>query len=323
MTTTPLRRRAIVLGASLLSASLLLSACSDGSDPTASESAADTTRTVEAGNGTVEVPADPQRIVTIGNASVVFTELGGEPLGVTTYTLGETTAEQQALFDAATNVGPSGGEVDLEKVAGLKPDLILAWMPQDDWDQVGDQLKTIAPAVFTGFDWDRLDVVEVIAEATNLSDELTAQKTAYEERVAEIKQTHSEAIENFSFAGVSRGSWMDTGMFKFGLADDLCTTIATDEVGLDIPAPSRDYKRSFEQLGELADYDAILYPVDFNGDVLESFVPVTETSAWQALPAVQSGNTIGVTCTSHGAYTSLSHYVEQLDQGLATLSKSE
>ncbi len=41
------------------------------------------TRSVKADNGTIEVPADPQRVATIGNTSLPFIDLGGKPVGVT------------------------------------------------------------------------------------------------------------------------------------------------------------------------------------------------------------------------------------------------
>src|SRR5690606_41695521 len=64
------------LFAGLLSVSLVLTA--------AAAASAQETRTVEADNGTIEVPAAPQRVAAIGNASLPFIDLGGVPVGVTT-----------------------------------------------------------------------------------------------------------------------------------------------------------------------------------------------------------------------------------------------
>ncbi|MFP5022494.1 ABC transporter substrate-binding protein [Pseudonocardia phyllosphaerae] len=318
MTTTRLRRRSVAVATALLSATLALTGCSSTSDAPAPPTGR--THAVEADNGTVTVPDDPKRIVTLGNAGVVYTELGGEPVGTTEYKFDPITQAQHDLLGRAEDLGPSGGEADLEKVAGLKPDVILVWMPKDDWNRIGDELQSIAPTVFVGFDRDRFSVMQVLADAANRTDQLKAQKSDYEKRITHIKETYSKTIKETSFVGATRGSWNAPGIYKFGLVSDLCTTIARDEIGLDIPKPTTDYKRSFEQIGELAGYDAILYPVDFNGAVLDSFVPVTQTNAWRALPAVRSGHTLGVTCTSHGSYASLSHFLDQLDRALATLS---
>lgn len=70
------------MAAALLSVSLVLTACGgSGGD---SAGAGGQTRKVEADNGTVEVPADPQRVAVLGNAVLPYLDLGGKPVGVTT-----------------------------------------------------------------------------------------------------------------------------------------------------------------------------------------------------------------------------------------------
>ena len=105
MSNTPLRRRGAALAAALLSASLVLTACGGDGDDTGDKAAgtrsdkAAETRSVKADNGTIEVPADPQRVVTIGNTNLPFIDLGGKPVGVTEASdseLGVLPEEQQA-----------------------------------------------------------------------------------------------------------------------------------------------------------------------------------------------------------------------------------
>lgn len=327
MTNTSARRRAAILGTAFLSASLLLSACSGGSTPASSEGAASTTRTVEADNGTIEVPGDPQRVVTIGSATTPFIDLGGEPVGATElsgFLLDKLSTEQQAAYEGATVIGTSAGEVDLEKIASLEPDLILMVLSQENYDQVGDELEAIAPTVFYSLATDGEVSSAGLAEATNNEDTYEQQKEEFNEKVASIKETYSDIIESTAFINLNRWAASETGMFA--VDNTGCAEIAVSELGIELPTLTDDapYEtRSFEQLSDLSQYDVILYPVDREGEVQSDFEPVVETNTWQALPTVQSDQALGVFCASNSSYGFLAQYLDSLEVGLATLATKE
>jgi iron complex transport system substrate-binding protein len=321
MTMNPLRRRGVALAAAVLSATLVLAAC--GSDDDDSGDAAGDTRTVEADNGTIEVPADPQRVAAIGNSSLPFIDLGGEPVGVTEIAASELSLlpeEQGAIFEAATNLGPSGGEVDLERLASLEPDLIVAQMPSSDFEPIQEQLEAIAPTVFYGLDADWETLADGLAEAGNTTDALSAQRAEFTERITEIQETYSEIIADTSFVALER--WEVSPPGTFAITSIGCVEIAKDEVGLDLPDlgdGNTTEDRSFEQIGELSEYDVILYPVDAEGQATAPFAPVVETNSWQALPAVSSGHALGVFCPGNNSYGAVLRYLDSLDGALATL----
>jgi iron complex transport system substrate-binding protein len=323
MTMTPLRRRGAALAAALLSAALVLTACGSGSDSDGTGGPVGETRTVEADNGTIEVPADPQRVAAIGNTSLPFIDLGGEPVGVTEISaseLGLIPEEQKATFEAATNLGTSGGEVDLEKLASLKPDLILAQMPATDFEPIEEQLESIAPTVFFGLDADWKTLADGLAEAGNTTDALSGQKAEFDAQVAKIQETYREIIDDTSFVTLDRWTSSDPG--TFAITHIGCDEIAKDEVGLDLPDSadgSVTETQSFEQIGDLSKYDVILYPVDAEGQATEPFAPVVETNSWKALAAVNSGHALGVFCPGNNSYGSVLRYLDSLDRALATL----
>jgi iron complex transport system substrate-binding protein len=309
----------------LLSTALVLTACGSASDDPVSTAAE--TRTVAADNGTIEVPVDPQRVAAIGNASLPFIDLGGEPVGVTEIAasrLNLLPAEQKATFEAATNLGPSGGEVDLEMLASLKPDLILANFPDSDFEQIQEQLESIAPTVFFGLDADWKTLADGFAAAGNTTDALDVQKAEFAEHVAKIQETYRGIIDGTSFVALDRYVSSDPGTFVVtGIG---CVEIAKDEVGLNLADwvdGDTTEDRSFEQIGELSTYDVILYPVDAAGQATEPFAPVVETNAWKALPAVNSGHALGVFCPGNNSYGSVLQYLDSLDRALATLSTKE
>ncbi|WP_405061188.1 ABC transporter substrate-binding protein [Kribbella sp. NBC_01505] len=325
MSTTPLSRRGAALTAAVLSLALVLTACGGGDDKaggTTGDKAA-ATRTVKAGNGDIAVPTNPQRVVTIGNTDLPFIDMGGKPVGVTGVADSELNLlpeDQRATFKNATNLGD---EVDLEKVAGLKPDLILVQIPDAEFKKMEKQLATIAPTAFWGLDTEWKALAEGLAEAGNVKDSLTRQKADFEGSVAKLKQTYADLIKTTKFVNLDRYASSDPGTYVIG--DIGCVEIAQDDVGLNFPkaAAGKDplaYENlPFEQLSKLSTYDVITYPADDKGQPTELFAPVVETNTWKALPTVTSGRALGVFCPGNNSYGAVLRYLGSLDKALATL----
>ena len=288
------------------------------------------TRTVEADNGTVEIPAAPQRIATIGNTTLPFIDLGGKPVGVTAESDSDVAllpADQQATYSSATILAASADEVDMEQLASLKPDLILVQIPGAEFELIRKQLEAIAPTVFYGLDREWKALADGIAEAGNTTDALSGQKAELATRLADIKEKYGALIASTSFVDLNRWASSDPG--TFAIADIGCSEIGRDEVGLNLPEAAEGENplawtaMSFEQLGELAKYDVITYPVDAEGKPTEPFVPVLETNTWKALPAVTSGRALGLFCPGNNSYGSVLRYLDSLDTALGTLPAKE
>ncbi|GAB3810224.1 ABC transporter substrate-binding protein [Kribbella italica] len=328
MTTTPLRRRGAALTAAILSITLVLTACGSGDDSgdnagAKTDDSAPKTHTVTAGNGSIEVPTEPQRVVTIGNTDLPFIDMGGAPVGVSGAApseLGLLPEEQRTTYGKATNVGE---EVDLEKVAALKPDLILVQIPDAEFKKMEKQLGTIAPTVFWGLDTEWKELAEALAEAGNVKDTLTRQKADFEGQVAKMKQTYADLIKTTKFVNLDRYSNSDPGTYVIG--DIGCVEIAQDDIGFNFPkaAAGKDplaYESlPFEQLTKLSQYDVVTYPADDKGQPTEVFAPVVGTNTWKALPLVTSGRALGVFCPGNNSYGAVLRYLDSLDKALATL----
>jgi iron complex transport system substrate-binding protein len=332
MRTTPLRRRTAALTGALLSVSLVLTACGSDDDDAASpgettrQSAAPTTRSVTADNGTIQVPADPKRVATIGNTTLPFIDLGGKPIAVTAESdsdVARLPQDQRATYASAKTLAASADEVDLEELASLKPDLILVQVPSGEFDGIKTQLEAIAPTVFFGLDTEWKALADGLAAAGNTTAALTGQKADFDARLTGIKQKYAAFVADSSFVDITRYSSSDPG--TFAIADIGCSEIARDEVGMDFPKaaegadPLAYTALSFEQLGELSKYDVITYPVDAAGQPTEPFLPVVQTSTWKALPEVTSGHALGVFCPGNNSYGAVLQYLESLDKALATL----
>lgn len=344
MTMTTARRRGAALAAAVLSAALALTACgSDNDDSAAKTTSAATsgsasvatsattsgTHQVKADNGTITVPVNPQRVVTIGNTGEPFLDLGGKPVGVTEIRASQLSlmpADQKATYDAATLLSTSGGDVDLEKLASVKPDLIVAQFPDDEFKKIEKQLESIAPTVFFGLDAEWKTLADSLADATGLTGTLDKQKADFDGLLTKFKTEYSDIVKNDKFVDVSRYDSSDPGTFV--IADIGCSEIARDDVGLNLPKaadgadPLAYTALPFEQLSSLTKYDVITYPVDAQGQPTKPFAPVVATNTWKALPNVTSGHALGVFCPGNNSYGDAVQYLTSLDSALAKLPKT-
>jgi iron complex transport system substrate-binding protein len=144
-TSTPASRRTKLVA--LACFLVLLAAC--GSPASEEEGSFDAFRVVKTAKGDIEIPQRPERIVTLGYENSVLLDLGivpvgmaadaYDPTGVPVYNREPVEGEDVELIDTTA-------ELPYEKIAGLRPDLILAGTYYEI-DKVYDRLSEIAPTV--------------------------------------------------------------------------------------------------------------------------------------------------------------------------------
>ncbi len=105
------------------------------------------TRTYQAENGPVEVPANPQRIVGLTNGPNIIS-LDGALVGVDEWTY------NNPLFTDKLEGVEIVSEEDLEKIIELQPDLIIAGSHMNNLDK----LEEIAPTIV--YTWGKLDYLD-------------------------------------------------------------------------------------------------------------------------------------------------------------------
>ncbi|QPH55626.1 ABC transporter substrate-binding protein [Pontivivens ytuae] len=142
---------------------------------------------------TVEIPVDPQRVVSLGskNVTVPMIELGVMPVGSqgTMPESGEPTIRASGIatgvdFHNSDIVYIGDFPVDLELIASLAPDLIV-W---PDWqDEVSlDQLSLIAPTVAYETDATLHDAQAFFAELFGRHERLAANRARYDAQIAQL-----------------------------------------------------------------------------------------------------------------------------------------
>lgn len=186
--------------------------------------------------GTTEIPSAPQRVVAVGYNDQDFAlALGVVPLGFRQFQGADISRRPwatAALGDADPElVGET--EVEFEKIASLRPDLILAvysGITKGDYDKLGRIAPTVAQTkefVDYGMPWK--DQLELTGRALGRSDRATRIAKDLEAEIAKARETLDVGDRSFAF-GMG-----GTGPFYALASADLRSRFFTD-LGFAVPA---------------------------------------------------------------------------------------
>ncbi|PSJ28354.1 hypothetical protein B7P34_12720 [Streptosporangium nondiastaticum] len=264
-------------------------------------------RVIEASNGKVDVPAGAKRIVSISYATGALLDLGVEPVGTSALDENnpvELLPSQTERAKKITSIG-SGIETNIEKVASLKPDLIVVeGAAAFDWNV--KKLEGIAPTLYFGIKTpaDLLDAQEKIARAVGKEDVFTKLKTDYRQKADRIRNTYGDKLKNVNWAVASsygngefivdtRTSWVgrvlaDAGA-KFAKASD--------------DGKEHEVTYSQEKIDALSDADVILVPRTFaTGEVPKEVKELQDKPSWKLLKASKDNHVLPVTYATTDRY---------------------
>lgn len=276
---------------------LLMSACGDAADPSASSDESDTAaggafpRTVEHAMGSTDITERPQRVVVLDTGEFdSAVSLGVIPVGAVTTDVSTTFLSY--LADEAENVEPVGtiAEPNLEAIAALDPDLILSNVVRHE--DLYDELSQLAPTVFAaevGAVWK--DNLRLAAEALGMQEEADAAISEYEGKAAAL----GEALGDPSSTTVSPLRFVE-GTIRAYSPDSFIGTVLAD-IGLSQPQLPPGQYPAFTEISKeqlpMADADVILYSsygsVDDSGEK-----EVLAGPLWPRLEAVQSAQASAV-----------------------------
>jgi iron complex transport system substrate-binding protein len=314
---------------------LLLAAC--GSSSSGDDDGGSTTRSYTDARGkTFELPARPQRVVVLSEPTLdAAVALGVKPIG-TTAGRGQGTISAY-LQDRAGKIASVGilGQPNIERIAALRPDVILIDGTATPDTSTVDKLARFAPTVFVsknGGDWKTAftataDVLGRKAEAAKLM-------AAYEDRVAEIKGRLGENAG----AEISIVRWGGIGLPAV-LKSELSSSRVLADLGLSRPpfqrgrGPGHTVPVSLERIDAL-DGDWIFFGAlgagGAGGGVSET--PADVASAKQAigyakdtpgftdLKAYRAGHVVpvdGSAWTSAGGYLAEQVVLDDVERSLA------
>ena len=277
----------------MMAAAGLLAGC--GNDDSAGSargtSTDDGTRTVRSDGGTIEVPADPKRVVAaIGSFETDMVAVGVMPVLTTTFA-----GPWVDLDDSVTisgNIPPTA-----EELLGVRPDLIVGW----NWvteEPSFDEIRKVAPYVGLGetaatagpgFDgsqpmksWDQLflSVADAVGRRAR-GEELVAELERRLDDMAERRQGQPET-------SVARIEFYEAGTFSYrGQNED--TAELMRRIGLTVVGPhDSNREESLERLPGI-DADWLVIPVGNDNIPRKLYEEVAATPLFQSIPAVKAG----------------------------------
>ncbi|MFI9405110.1 ABC transporter substrate-binding protein [Nocardia sp. NPDC052316] len=279
-----------------------LAACGNNTDDTDSAaSPADSAsfpRTLDTLMGQVTIPRVPKRVVVLDTAELdSVTLLGIKPVGAVvphTKTKGGFPEYLAGKVDGVTDVGPLL-EPNLERIASLKPDLILSSKVRHD--KIYDKLSGIAPTVFTettGGPWKAN--LAVHGKALGLEQQAADALKGYEDRARAlgdaIKAKNNGVLPTVSvvrfLAGPTR--LYQSNSFSGVVLADIGLPRPESQISTDPKKIMKDV--SPEQIDQ-ADADLIFVAtIDDPGKTEKG--AVTTSPVWRDLRAVKNGKAIDV-----------------------------
>lgn len=293
----------------ILGAALLLSACGQSGGGSASSGAelkssssttaetapsssgaesSDTGDTVifQAGNGDIEVPKNPQRIVDLTNFYTgYFLAIGVTPVGVL-----EGATENPYFQDQLDGVANLGNEPSPENILQLNPDLIVTFNGTEGIDK----LEQIAPVV--AIDYGKKNYKDQVLDFGKLTGkEKEAQEWVdqWELKISELKPKVQAAVGNKTVSIINPYA---KGLYVFGHNYGRGGEIIYSEFGLKAPPEAQKAaidsgtgwaSISLEKLPEFT--GDIIFTCAWSGDTSDPKV-VYDSAIWKGLPAVIAGH---------------------------------
>ncbi|MFF7022685.1 ABC transporter substrate-binding protein [Streptomyces klenkii] len=315
------RTAAALAGAAAL---LTLTACGGNGSGGKDGDDAEGGREIEASNGKVTVPAAPKRIVSISYATGALLDLGVEPVGTSAIDENnpmELLPSQTERAKKITSIG-SGIETNIEKVASLKPDLIVVeGAAAFDWNV--KKLEGIAPTLYFGIKTpvDLLNAQEKIAQAVGKEDVFTKLKTGYRQKADQIKNTYGDKLKNLNWAVASS---YGNGEFIVDTRTSWVGRVLAD-VGAKFAKASDDGKEhevtySQEKIDALSDADVILVPRMFaTGEVPKEVKELQDKPSWKLLKAAKDNHVLPVTYATTDRYGTSIDVLGQIEKILKGL----
>lgn len=266
-------------------------------------------RTVTHALGETTIPAEPQRVVTVGLTEQDFLlAVGVVPVGVTEWYGDQPFATWPWAQDELGDAEPEVLELvddgfQYERIAALDPDLIVAANAGLDEDTY-ELLSAIAPTIGgpVGGDtwfprWD--EAAAVIAEAVGKEDEMAAVVADIEAQFAEAAAAHPE-FEGTSVAFL-QNAFYDGEAIAY--QDGLSTEFLTD-LGFTIPSELDAFATEdaqayipLEQLGVLDAADVLLWATEEPTDR----AALEEEAVYNALEEVREGRLVFTDGVTAGA----------------------
>ncbi len=291
----------------------------------AAPAVAQDTRILTTSFGDVEIPADPQRIVTTHYiATQPLLDLGVTPVGT-----GNIDEANTTYWDIIKDVPfvTAGAELNIEQVAALKPDLIFEINIADE--KRIEQLRQIAPVVIIGIRGDDRanwqGRVRQIADAVNRLDAYEAQEASLEARQAAIRAQYADILAAERFAAIAVWTPGEPVLFtsnsmtgKILSGAGAIYSDGSEALKLDNGA---DVDLSDETIGDaVADASVVLYNVNIDGSDNAATTEFKQSPVFTSMPAVAAGKAYPLGKATIAGFGDANSILDFFEKTLASLA---
>ncbi|MEU6478576.1 ABC transporter substrate-binding protein [Streptomyces sp. NPDC047017] len=311
------RRLSAVLAAAALAA--VLTACgSSAADGTGGKDSA--TRAVTTAHGTVRVPDRPLRIVSVHSwTTESLFDLGLKPVGVENSGATYVPPRYLPSWKAAAKV-TTGADIDYEKIAALKPDLIVG-VDVPYLSKAYQKLSAIAPTAFTSFrdnsTW--TEFPEATARFVNRTTQLAALKKEYGDRIAAVRKTYGAKLAASHWDVIQGG--FDTGNYWIYSSASPVGEILT-QLGAGFASASASVGKgatksvSYERTDLLHDADHLVYYTNNDGSPANDIGKLFALDGFKRLPAARGHRVVGTPDFLPGSYRDAMGVVDSVEAAL-------
>ena len=295
--------------ASVASVGLLAGCSGDGKGDSEASGGAETRTVTDSSGADVEVPADPKNVATLHYAATeTLMDLELPPVGQGSYQ--EPTVPKDWVDELSDIPVVAQEEPDLEKLAEVSPDLILA--PNILEPDMITQMEEIAPVYqFTLRGGDRANWqqrVQEVADAINQTEQLEKLDADFEAEQKRIAKEYGDAIEGTKLGVVS--SYEDNSAYLWGsenMVGSLFTPLGFDwsakedesikkyakatQGGNKSGIKEPEAQISMEVLDKsLSDADIIFVTSNMRGEYDELTQKMLDSAVFKDLPAAKAGH---------------------------------
>lgn len=291
----------------------LVSACSDNAPKeyaySDTRSPSSECRLIEHGMGETCVPINPQRVIALTTSDVyTVLALGVKPVGG--HLRKSELPNVKDKLEGVENIGQPSTP-NLEKIAFLKPDLILGW----GGEEVYDQMSQIAPTVLK--DWEHngkwKEMLMFYAEVLGRTGKAGQLMRDYYQRIEEFQQQMGERLKEIEVSVIR----IQPGAFAIDLRQSFPGTIIED-AGLRRPPAQREDGFELQNLSKerIADADGDVIFVwtygsrsDIAQEAQSALARLKADPLWQNLDAVQEGKVYEVPAYWIGGSIETAHLI--------------
>ncbi|MEU5792649.1 ABC transporter substrate-binding protein [Streptomyces sp. NPDC047813] len=300
---------------------LVLTACGSSSTTTGGgDGKAAATRVVGTAHGKVTVPAHPLRIVSVHSWSTEsLLDLGIRPVGVENSGANYVPPRYLKRWKAAAKV-TTGADIDYEKIAALKPDLIVG-VDVPYLSKAYKRLSAIAPTAFASFDesssWSAYP--QATATFVNGTAQLTRLKQKYDDRIAAVRTSLGTKLTDSSWDVIQGG--FDSGNYWIyspaSPVGDILSRLGVRFASATASVGKGGTKSvSYERADLLKDADYVVYYTNNDGSPANDIQKLFALRTFKELPAAKKHQVVGTPDFLPGSYSDAMGVVDSIEKGL-------